>query len=66
MELENWMLAQEREEQWEDFLLHCPVCIDCGRVITQGLVLPMDEDGSFGCLCPGCVQDRMVPVEEME
>ncbi len=61
--MKDWILAQEREERWENVLRRSPVCMDCGRVIVQGTVLPMEEDGSFGCLCPGCVQDRMVPVE---
>ena len=65
MELKDWIRAQEREERWEECLRRSPVCVDCGRRVPAGKVLPICEDGSFGCLCPDCVRDRMVPVEEM-
>ncbi len=66
MELKDWILAQEREDRWENCLRHCPVCADCGREVMEGKVLPLCEDGTFGFLCPACVRDRMVPVEEMD
>ena len=64
MKLENWMMAQAREERWEDYLRYCPVCTDCGRVVHKGFVLPLEENGSYGCLCPACVRGRMISVEE--
>jgi len=66
VELKDWILAQEREERWEDYLRRRPVCMDCGRDILEGMVFPLEENGSFGFLCPGCVQDRMIPAEETE
>lgn len=66
MKVTDWMLAQNREEQWDTFLRYCPVCTDCGRVVHKGRVLPLEENGSYGCLCPACVRDRMISVEEDE
>lgn len=62
--MQDWMAAQAGEDRWETYLHHCPVCADCGRVISQGRLFPLEENGSVGCLCPRCMLDRMIPLEE--
>ncbi len=66
MTVEDWMQAQAREEKWEEQLRHLPVCVDCGKVIRGGMVFPLEEDGSCGCLCPACMVERMISTEELE
>ena len=58
---EPWLEAERLAARADRWLLRRPVCADCGRHIAQERYFPL-EDGS--ALCPVCVEDRMVEIEE--
>lgn len=56
-----WLQAERIAARADHWLLRRPVCCDCGRHIIQERYFPL-EDGNG--LCPGCVQERMVEIED--
>lgn len=56
-----WLQAERIAARADRWLLRRPVCEDCGRHIVQDRYFPL-EDGTP--LCPDCVRDRMVEIEE--
>lgn len=58
---EPWLQAERLAERADRWLLRRPVCVSCGRHIAGERYFPLD-DGSP--LCPGCLGERMVEIEE--
>lgn len=58
---EPWLQAERVAARSDRWLLRRPVCQDCGRNIVQDRYFPL-EDGTQ--LCPDCVKDRMVEIDE--
>ena len=58
---EPWLEAERIAAKADRWLRRRPVCTDCGRHIEEDRYFPL-EDGSP--LCPDCVRDRMVEIEE--
>ena len=58
---EPWLEAERIAAKADRWLRRRPVCTDCGRHIAEDRYFPL-EDGSP--LCPDCVRDRMVEIEE--
>ena len=58
---EAWLQAERIASRADRWLRRRPVCADCGRHIAQERYFPL-EDGNP--LCPDCVGDRMVEIEE--
>lgn len=58
---EPWLEAERIAARGDRWLLARPVCCDCGRHIAEEWYFPL-EDGSP--LCPDCVRDRRVEIEE--
>ncbi len=63
MTLEKYLCRCAEQDLW---LRSKPQCVDCGDPILTDRCLPIEEDGSTGYLCPRCVCDRMIPVEEAQ
>lgn len=58
---EPWLQAERlaaREDRWR---MARPVCDECGRHIVQRHYFPLDGGGA---LCPDCVRERMVEIDE--